>query len=114
MSSDTLKGISGPDSDEKLVPNIIDKYIVRQKSVFGPDLTVILLPSTVHLGGSLATDAIASISFLDERSFVVFCFQLRLVAQTIVVRYTRPILPRNTFQALLGPSISPGGGAPAD
>jgi hypothetical protein len=26
MSSDTFKGISGPDSDEKLVPNIIDKY----------------------------------------------------------------------------------------
>ncbi len=25
-SSDTFKGISGPDSDEKLVPNIIDKY----------------------------------------------------------------------------------------
>jgi len=25
-SSDTFKRISGPDSDEKLVPNIIDKY----------------------------------------------------------------------------------------
>jgi hypothetical protein len=25
-SSDAFKGISGPDSDEKLVPNIIDKY----------------------------------------------------------------------------------------
>ncbi len=25
-SSDTFKGIFGPDSDEKLVPNIIDKY----------------------------------------------------------------------------------------
>jgi len=26
ISSDTFKGISGPDSDEKLAPNIIDKY----------------------------------------------------------------------------------------
>ena len=26
MSSDTFKGISGPDSNEKLAPNIIDKY----------------------------------------------------------------------------------------
>ena len=27
MSSDIFKGISGPDPDEKLAPNIIDKYI---------------------------------------------------------------------------------------
>ena len=27
FSSDTFKGISGPDSDSKLAPNIIDKYI---------------------------------------------------------------------------------------
>ncbi len=26
FSSDTFKGISGPDSDSKLAPNIIDKY----------------------------------------------------------------------------------------
>lgn len=28
ISSDTFTGISGPDSDEKLAPNIIDKYII--------------------------------------------------------------------------------------
>ena len=28
FSSDTFKGISGPDSDSKLAPNIIDKYTV--------------------------------------------------------------------------------------
>jgi NADPH-dependent 2,4-dienoyl-CoA reductase/sulfur reductase-like enzyme len=30
FSSDTFKGISGPDSDSKLAPNIIDKYTVQQ------------------------------------------------------------------------------------
>jgi len=37
MSSDTFKGISGPDPDEKLVPNIIDKYtesICRSGTLF--------------------------------------------------------------------------------
>jgi hypothetical protein len=29
FSSDTYKGISGPDSDSKLAPNIIDKYMLR-------------------------------------------------------------------------------------
>ena len=32
MSSDTFKGIFGPDSDEKLVPNIIDKYNMQSRS----------------------------------------------------------------------------------
>jgi hypothetical protein len=31
--SDLFKGISGPDSDEKLAPNIIDKYIPLTKGV---------------------------------------------------------------------------------
>ena len=34
FSSDTFKGISGPDSDSKLAPNIIDKYTVRSKCEF--------------------------------------------------------------------------------
>jgi hypothetical protein len=32
-SSDAFKGISGPDSDEKLVPNIIDKYTGPQMCI---------------------------------------------------------------------------------
>jgi hypothetical protein len=30
ISSDTFTGISGPDSDEKLAPNIIDKYSLQK------------------------------------------------------------------------------------
>jgi hypothetical protein len=43
MSSDTFKGISGPDSDEKLAPNIIDKYN-RLESEQRVDVGVYLRP----------------------------------------------------------------------
>src|SRR5438876_7872898 len=33
FSSDTFKGISGPDSDSKLAPNIIDKYTEVARSI---------------------------------------------------------------------------------
>ena len=33
FSSDTFKGISGPDSDSKLAPNIIDKYIQSNPTI---------------------------------------------------------------------------------
>jgi hypothetical protein len=44
MSSDRFKGISGPDSDEKLAPNIIDKYMRSQtRAILGLECSYVLI-----------------------------------------------------------------------
>jgi hypothetical protein len=58
-SSDTFKGISGPDSDEKLVPNIIDKY----KGVF-PETSKAIFVSK----GGFCGQKQCAVTFLRQRS----------------------------------------------
>ncbi len=71
FSSDTFKGISGPDSDSKLAPNIIDKYtkeILRPLSIGSRFPKLLCGPGVGRRACDTHMDDLTSVEINDEES----------------------------------------------